>query len=135
MTILECCVGVSSLLPQLQLILPCSASLLGLNLIAAPVGQSNCSYSAFHLLATCRQAARIPAFCVACFLVTNPNPGVPSRDQRDFVPSLRNCSPLSKSFGQSSAETILFQLPFPRTLPCLLYFVSRLKRALDLPMQ
>ena len=63
-TILERCVGVNSLLSKLQLIFPCSASLLGLNLIAAPVGQSNCSYSAFRLLATCRQAARIPTFCL-----------------------------------------------------------------------
>ena len=90
----------------------------------------------FCLLATCAQVAMVlAALLFLVFLFWNSKPSVSSTDQRDFVPSLRNCSPLSNSFGQSSAETILFQLLFPRTLPCLPHFVSRLKRALDLPMQ
>ena len=49
------------------------ASLLGLNLIALPVGQSNCSYSAFRLLATCLQVFRHSAgrYVVACFPIWN----------------------------------------------------------------
>ena len=75
-----------------------------LNLGTVPVGHSNRSSSAFRLLAACTQAACMLSF-VASILVTNPNPGVPSRDQRDSLPSLRNCSPLSRfiwaNFGRN----------------------------------
>jgi hypothetical protein len=42
---------------------------------------------------------------------------------------------LSPIHSQTSAETVLVQPSFPRTLACLPFFVSRLKRALDPPTQ
>jgi hypothetical protein len=109
---------------------------LRLNLGTAPVGHSSRLHAPAMLL--CSQPAVLLLACclllVTCILLAV-RVQMSLRVIKEIHYLAYGTVPLSKSFGQISAETVLLQIAFPRTLARLPFLVIRLKRALDLPMQ